>query len=108
MTAVNDITGDKIITKKNSDSFRDGWDRIFKGPKIDTAKTPTLKEKVEVYEQLLHDIQLHAEVTMDSVSVRLLIAKICNWSYTHRAGNGENSEAVQNKMINKAFWDLKT
>ena len=29
MTAKNDITGDKIQSKANTDKFRDGWDRIF-------------------------------------------------------------------------------
>ena len=30
MTTRNDITGDKIQSKLNSDSFRDNFDRIFK------------------------------------------------------------------------------
>jgi len=29
-TAKNDITGDRIQSKTNSDSFRDNFDRIFK------------------------------------------------------------------------------
>lgn len=29
MTSTNDITGDKLITKSSTDSYRDGWDRIF-------------------------------------------------------------------------------
>ena len=28
-TAHNDITGDALISKTPSDSYRDGWDRIF-------------------------------------------------------------------------------
>lgn len=28
-TARNDITGDFIVSKPNSDMFGDGWDRIF-------------------------------------------------------------------------------
>ena len=33
MTAVNEITGDKMISKKTTDSYRDGWDAIFKKEK---------------------------------------------------------------------------
>ena len=29
-TAKNDVTGDKIQSKTNSDSFRDNFDKIFK------------------------------------------------------------------------------
>ena len=69
-------------------------------------KGPTLKEKVEVYERLLHDIQLHSTVTMRPEAVRALIAKICAWSYAHRSGNGELSEAEQQQRINQAFQEL--
>lgn len=42
-TAKNDITGDKIVTKKPSDSYRDGWDRIFGNKAKDIPK----KEKID-------------------------------------------------------------
>lgn len=29
MATKNDITGDSIISKQPSESYRDGWDRIF-------------------------------------------------------------------------------
>lgn len=29
MTSKNDITGDEIKSKTNSDAYRDGWERIF-------------------------------------------------------------------------------
>lgn len=29
MATKNDITGDPLITKSSTDSYRDGWDRIF-------------------------------------------------------------------------------
>lgn len=29
MATKNDITGDTIISKQPSESYRDGWDRIF-------------------------------------------------------------------------------
>ena len=33
MTAKNDITGDKLITKKNSDAYRDNYDMVFRKPR---------------------------------------------------------------------------
>lgn len=33
MTARNDITGDALISRVNSDSFRDNFDRIFRSKK---------------------------------------------------------------------------
>lgn len=29
MTSKNDITGDEIKSKSNSEKYREGWDRIF-------------------------------------------------------------------------------
>ncbi len=69
-------------------------------------RKPTLKEKVAVYEDLLHTIQMHAEVTMRGEVVKELIGRICGWSYSHRAGNGELSEQDQQDRINHAFWRL--
>jgi len=62
-----------------------------------------LREKVQVYEQLLHRIQTNAEVVMDHEAVGDLITNICRWSYAHRSGNGENSEAEQDAIIRSAF-----
>jgi hypothetical protein len=65
-----------------------------------------LREKVIVYEQLLHKIQMNAEVVMDHEVVGDLITNICRWSYAHRCGNGENSEAEQDEIIRCAFDKL--
>ena len=62
-----------------------------------------LREKVDVYEQLLHRIQMNAEVVMDHEIVGDLIKNICRWSYAHRCGNGENSEAEQDAIVRRAF-----
>lgn len=70
------------------------------------SKKPTLREKVRVYERLLHRIQLHREVTMNHDEVVKLLDKIGNWSYAHRQGNGEPTEAEQQRMVNRAFWRL--
>jgi len=70
------------------------------------SKTPTDKEKVLQYERLLHAIQLNAEVAMDAARVGQLIQNICRWSYAHRVGNGELSDAEQDAVIRKAFDNL--
>lgn len=70
------------------------------------AKRPTAKQKVEVYEDLLHSIQLYSEVTMNNDQIREVIRRICAWSYAHRSGNGELTEKEQNEGIDQAFWRL--
>lgn len=70
------------------------------------VKRPTQKEKIAVYEDLLHLIQLHAEVTMEPLKVKELINRICSWSYAHRAGNGERSDEQRDANIDAAFWKL--
>lgn len=72
-----------------------------------TVKHPTLKEKIKVYEDLLHDIQFHSTVTMRHDEVMKLINKINAWSYAHRAGNGEGGEKEQQQRIDAAFWELQ-
>lgn len=69
-------------------------------------KTPTLREKVKKYEELLHIFQLHAEVCMNPQITRQLIDNICHWSYAHRVGNGELSDREQQQIINFHFWRL--
>lgn len=44
MTATNDITGDLIHSKTNSDNYRDGWDRIFGSRKKTVEKTESTSE----------------------------------------------------------------
>jgi len=66
----------------------------------------TDKEKIYKYEELLHTIQMYAEVTMDNEKLSNIISNICRWSYFHRIGNGELSEEQQNDYIRKAFDKL--
>lgn len=43
MATTNDITGDSIQTKTNTDQYRDGWDRIFgKKKKPETNEVPAV------------------------------------------------------------------
>jgi len=66
----------------------------------------TDKEKIEMYEALLHKIQLCAEVAMDGEKTSQLIRNICRWSYSHRAGNGELTDEQQENLIDAAFGRL--
>jgi hypothetical protein len=68
------------------------------------AKRITQKEKIAKYEELLHKIQLHAQVTCNENAVRQLIGNICNWSYSHRSGELTSTE--QQTRIDAAFNKL--
>ena len=65
-----------------------------------------LIEKVQVYEGLLHDIQLNAEVAMNRDRMKNIISAICDWSYAHRVGNGELTEKEQARVVRRAFDKL--
>lgn len=61
------------------------------------------KEKIKKYEEFLHSLQMHAQVTLNSDTVKKLISNACNWSYSHRVGNGEYTDEEQQHIIDKAF-----
>ncbi|MNX57171.1 hypothetical protein D3C86_879820 [compost metagenome] len=67
----------------------------------------TDKEKVEVYEALMHSIQMHSAVTMNSEGFGKLIDLVNSWSYAHRQGNGELSNEDQQELIDRAFNRIK-
>lgn len=66
-----------------------------------------LKEKVEVYEKLLHSIQMYACWTLDQPPLDHLMSIIFDWSYAHRCGNGELSDEEQNDLIDFQFERMK-
>jgi hypothetical protein len=66
----------------------------------------TLREKVKMYEQLLHTIQMYREVTMDGDKVRQLLDNVGAWSYAHRQGNGELTDKQQQALIDAKFRKL--
>jgi len=68
-------------------------------------KTPTLKEKVEMYEKFLHAINTFI-ICGCNTGIRELVVNADNWSYSHRSGNGEISDKEQQQRINNAFWNL--
>jgi len=67
----------------------------------------TLREKAEVYEDLLHSLQMYAAVTMDQAAVAHAISIVCDWSYAHRSGNGELTEDEQERRVRYHFDRLK-
>ena len=68
-------------------------------------KTPTLKEKVQMYESYLHKINM-CVISCNNEGVRELVQNADMWSYAHRVGNGELSDRKQQQIINNAFWKL--
>lgn len=68
-------------------------------------KTPTLRQKVDQYESFLHKINSFI-VSCNNEGIKELVENADNWSYSHRVGNGEPSDAEQQRMIDNAFWKL--
>jgi hypothetical protein len=68
-------------------------------------KNPTLKEKVTIYEEFLHKINMFC-ITCNNEGIKELVANADNWSYAHRCGNGELSDKKQQELINNTFWKL--
>ena len=60
------------------------------------------KEKIKIYEEFLHKLQLNAAVVMNGERVQRLIRNACDWSYSHRVGNGQYTDAEQQDIIDKA------
>ncbi len=65
-----------------------------------------LKQKIEIYERVLHALYTASSVTMDHEKVNKLLTNIGNWSYAHRQGNGEFSIKEQQKLVENAFNKL--
>ena len=68
-------------------------------------KQPTLKEKVKMYEQFLHDVQMYSVCGRGDL-IQALVNNACSWSYAHRVGNGEYSDKEQDKIVTTNFWKL--
>lgn len=46
MASRNDVTGDSLVSRSNSDTYRDNWSRIF-GKKDEESKTEDTAKKEE-------------------------------------------------------------
>jgi hypothetical protein len=69
---------------------------------------PNVDLKTKVYEQLMHDIQMYSCVSLNPEKLQRLIRIVCDWSYAHRAGNGEYTDEEQEQLINKQFRRLQS
>ena len=69
-------------------------------------KKPTQKQKIEMYEKFLHDIQMYS-VCGRADLIKILIDNACSWSYAHRCGDCY-SEKQTDKIVNAKFWKLTT
>jgi hypothetical protein len=67
-------------------------------------KKPTLKEKVAVYEEFLHKINMFC-IICDNEGIKELVTNADNWSYAHRSGEFV-TDKQRDEMINSAFWKL--
>lgn len=70
-------------------------------------KRPTVKQKLAMYEGLLHDLHFCSTVVMNHERLRELLSNISDWSYAHRVGNGEPTEREQAQMVDAKFWKLR-
>jgi hypothetical protein len=69
------------------------------------VKKPTLEEKVEVYENFLHALNMYM-LCGSNYAISMLLQNAEKWSYAHRMGNGELSEEEVERNVNKQFWKL--
>lgn len=67
-------------------------------------KTPTLKQKVEQYENFLHKINIFI-ISGNNDGIKELVNNADNWSYAHRSGEFLTDKQRQ-KMINNMFQKL--
>lgn len=63
------------------------------------------KEKIRVYEEFLHTLQMYT-VVMDAGAIGKLVGNACDWSYAHRVGNGQHSDEEQQAIVDKTFKKL--
>jgi hypothetical protein len=67
-------------------------------------KTPTLKQKVEMYENFLHKINIFI-ISGNNDGIRELVNNADNWSYAHRSGEFL-TDKQRRRMINDMFQKL--
>ena len=71
---------------------------------VEHMKTPTLKQKVEMYENFLHKINIFI-ISGNNEGIRELVNNADDWSYSHRSGEFLTDKHRQ-KMINDMFQKL--
>jgi len=61
----------------------------------------TDKEKIEIYEDFLHAINMCC-ITGNHKRIQKLVQNADSWSYAHRVGNGEYSDEEQQEIVDRA------
>lgn len=67
----------------------------------------TLRDKVRVYEGLLHYIQGVREVAMNHEKTSEVLNLIGDWSYAHRMFNGVPSPEEQQALVDVEFEKIR-
>lgn len=65
----------------------------------------TDKEKIKIYEDFLHKLNMYC-VACNNDGINKLVENAYRWSYSHRMGNGELSEEIQNELIEESTRKL--
>ena len=55
MTAINDITGDSLVSKSNTEKFRSNYDKIFSEPTEEVVLDETITVNKAYYEAIKTD-----------------------------------------------------
>ena len=66
----------------------------------------TKANRLKIYESFFHRINLHC-LTMRSDKVADAVSLIDAWSYAHRSGNGELTDAQQKKQVEHVINRMK-
>lgn len=67
----------------------------------------TEKEELALFRQLMHRIQMHYAITMDSEKVMEMLNLIAGWSYAHRVGNGQLTDEEQQHRVDNALCSIE-
>lgn len=70
-------------------------------------KKLTQKEKIDAYEYFLHQINMHASVTMRAEKVQEAIELICSWSYVHRANSYDGDDKARQQAIDNLVRKMR-
>lgn len=58
----------------------------------------TKRQRLQTYEQMMHKISLYVTV-MNFDKIQEAVQLMDSWSYAHRSGNGELSDAQQQQRV---------
>lgn len=72
---------------------------------MNSNRIPTDAEKIRMYEDYLHKINL-LYTCMNHQGIARLVQNADSWGWAHRQGNGELSDEEQEKLVAAKFWKL--